>query len=113
MLIVRILSDEQLVEFRELIESLGMTALVEVFDEADTERAIKTGAKLIGINNRNLDTLDMDTGNAARIKPLIPRSIPVLSLSGVKSPQDIDALKGQFDGVLIGTALMRDPGFLD
>ena len=112
LLIVRILSDEQLKGFRELIESLGMTALVEVFDEQDTERAIASGAKLIGINNRDLDTLEMDTKNAARIKPLIPEGIPVLSLSGVKTPDELQTLKNQFEGVLIGTALMRseNPG---
>lgn len=112
LLIVRILSDEQLVAFCELIEQLGMTALVEVFNETDTERALKTGAKLIGINNRNLDTLEMHTTNAARLKPLIPSSIPVLALSGVKTKLDIEALKAQFDGVLVGTALMRDSALL-
>jgi indole-3-glycerol phosphate synthase len=107
LLIVRILTDEQLNHLNYVIEKLGMTALVEIFDEADLERALKIKPKMIGINNRCLNTLKMDMENAKRLKPQIPNSCLVLSLSGAKTPQEANQIATEFDGVLIGTALMR------
>lgn len=107
LLIVRILSDEQLAQFKHLAERLKMAVLIEVFDEQDCERALAVQPQLIGINNRNLDTLEMDTDNASRLKPLFSKDLCILSLSGVKSPNDVIKLKNSFNGALIGTALMR------
>jgi indole-3-glycerol phosphate synthase len=62
---------------------------------------------LIGINNRNLDTLEMDVNNSERLRPCIPAEIKVLSLSGVKTPADIEQRKAYSDGVLVGTAFLQ------
>lgn len=107
LLIVRILTDSQLQTLYDEICKWNMTPLVEVFDQADCERAIKLGAKLIGINNRNLDTLAMNTNNSNNLQTLFPKGTAVLSLSGAKTPVDIQQACQQFDGVLVGTALMR------
>ncbi|MFT6834945.1 MAG: indole-3-glycerol phosphate synthase [Francisellaceae bacterium] len=107
LLIVRVLSDEQLKELNQVIEKLGMVSLVEIFDEADLQRALKISPKMIGINNRCLNTLVMDLGNAERLKPLIPKSILTLSLSGAKTPEAASEIAHKFDAVLMGTSLMR------
>ena len=107
LLIVRILPEEKLLEFINLCESLGMTALVEVFTEAECKMAVRAGAKLIGINNRDLNSLEMDKNRAEKLKIFIPENIPVIALSGVKSALEIPDLRKNFEGVLIGTALMR------
>ncbi len=115
LLIVRILSQEKLMELIGLCESLNMTALVEVFSEQECEMAIHAGAKLIGINNRDLNSLELDLNRSEKLRRLInllDPKIPVLSLSGVKDPSELLNLKNKFSGVLIGTALMKsqDPG---
>ena len=107
LLIVRILTDAQLQELAECIESLGMTALVEVFDALDIERALAIGPQVIGINNRNLDSLSMDTNHSTELSKLIPKSIFTLSLSGIERPEDIRQYTQRCDGVLLGTALMK------
>ncbi|MDA7742571.1 indole-3-glycerol-phosphate synthase, partial [Francisellaceae bacterium] len=107
LLIVRILSDEQLSLLHQEIENLGMNALVEIFDEQDLKRALKVNPKIIGINNRNLDTLTMNTNNARSLKQLIPEHILTFSLSGAKTPEDIRNTLKEVDGVLVGTALMK------
>ena len=107
LLIVRCLDKERLHTLIQCIESLNMTALVEVFDEKETETALACNAKLIGVNNRNLDTLEMDTNNIARLQKIIPKHITLLSLSGAKTPQDLHHFGVTYDGVLAGTALMR------
>ncbi|MFZ9036112.1 MAG: indole-3-glycerol phosphate synthase TrpC [Francisellaceae bacterium] len=107
LLIVRILSDQQLKHFIHTLERLNMTALVEVFDENEMERSLQAGAKLIGVNNRNLDTLEMDMGNIERLSKLVPEGVVLLSLSGAKTPKDLYHYASHYDGVLAGTALMR------
>lgn len=107
LLIVRVLTDERLHELNAAIENLNMVALVEIFDEADLKRALKISPKMIGINNRCLNTLAMDLANAERLKPLIPESILVLSLSGAKTPEDASNMAQKFDAILMGTALMK------
>lgn len=107
LLIVRILSDTQLKALKSCIESFNMTALIEIFDEEDCSRALAVNPQVIGINNRNLDTLEMDMDNAKRLKPLISSDISIISLSGVRTPANMEQLSHSFDGVLAGTALMR------
>jgi indole-3-glycerol phosphate synthase len=106
LLIVRILSDAQLAYLLNVIHALNMTALVEVFDETDVKRALAFDVKLIGINNRDLDSLKMDPNNAMRLKALIPEGISVLSLSGLKAPEEASSLTS-LQGVLVGTALLK------
>ena len=107
LLIARILSDQQLQRLYQEIENLAMDALVEIFDENDLKRVLKVNPKLIGINNRNLDTLEMDLDNAYRLKKLIPNDIFVVTLSGSKTPETTAQFAHDFDGVLMGTALMK------
>lgn len=107
LLIVKVLSDKDLKRLYDLIIRLGMSALVEVFDQQDIERVRALQPTLVGINNRNLDSLKMDTGNSKTLRRQIDWDAKVISLSGVRTPTDIIALQGQFDGVLVGTALMR------
>ncbi|WP_440616671.1 indole-3-glycerol phosphate synthase TrpC [Cysteiniphilum sp. 6C5] len=107
LLIVRCLDKARLQTLIQCIESLNMTALVEVFDEKETETALACNAKLIGVNNRNLDTLEMDTDNIVRLQKIVPQDITLLSLSGAKTPQDLHHFGCTYDGVLAGTALMR------
>ena len=85
-----------------------MTALIEIFDHKDLERALKVNPQLIGINNRNLDSLKMDTNNASNIAKNLPKEILTLSLSGAKTAEDIKEMGLKFDGVLVGTALMKE-----
>jgi len=108
LLIVAALEQEVLVSLRERIESLGMMALVEVHDEAEAVRAMDAGARVIGINNRNLRTLDVDRETFARIAPLIPSSIIRIAESGVRGPHDLLACAAAgANAVLVGEGLVK------
>jgi len=107
LLIVRILDDVQLEDLLALIEALGMTALVEIFDTTDLARALAVGANVIGINNRNLDSLATDTSHSLQLAKYVPSGVICLSLSGVKQPQDVVSYTQDCQGVLLGTAVMR------
>ena len=108
LLICAILNDEQLKEYRELAEELGMDALVEAHDEEETERALKSGARIIGVNNRDLKTFQVDMQNSIRLRKLAPENVVFVSESGIKTSDDIRKLyDNQVDAVLIGETLMR------
>lgn len=108
LLIVAALEQQVLVSLRERIESLGMTALVEVHDEAEALRALDAGARVIGVNNRNLRTLDVDRGTFARVAPLIPSSVVRVAESGVRGPHDLLACAAAgADAVLVGEGLVK------
>lgn len=108
LLICAILNDEQLKEYRELAEELGMDALVEAHDEEETERALKSGARIIGVNNRDLKTFQVDMQNSIRLRKLAPENVVFVSESGIKTSGDIQKLyDNQVDAVLIGETLMR------
>lgn len=110
LLIAAILSSSQLQEYRLLAESLGMDALVEAHDEEEVERALRSGARVIGVNNRNLKDFTVDIGNSLRLRPLVPKAIPFVAESGIKSRQQTAALEqAGVNGVLIGETLMRSP----
>jgi indole-3-glycerol phosphate synthase len=108
LLIVAALDQRQLTELRELIESLGMTALVEVHDEDEVPRALDAGATLIGINARNLRTLDVDRETFVRVRPLIPAGITVVAESGIRDADDVRryAAAGA-DAVLVGESAVK------
>ncbi len=92
-----------------LTESLGMTALVEDHDEAELETALKSGARIIGINTRDLKTLHVDISTTIRLAPLVPDDRIIVSESGIKSHGDIMRLKeAGVAAFLIGEALIRD-----
>lgn len=110
LLIAALLSDSQLQEYRLLAESLGMDALVEAHDAEEVERALRSGARVIGVNNRNLKDFTVDIGNSLRLRPLVPQDIPFVAESGIKSRQQTAALEqAGVNGVLIGETLMRSP----
>lgn len=108
LLICSILTDAQLAEYLELADSLGLSALVEAHDEAEVKRALSAGARIIGVNNRDLKTFDVDTGNSARLRDSVPGGILFVSESGISGPDDVKALSGiRPDAVLVGEAMMR------
>ena len=107
LLIVAALSQDDLVRLQDLARSLGMTALVEVHDEEETRRALDAGASVIGVNARNLKTLDVDPGTFARLAPLVPDTCVRVAESGVRGPEDAAAYAAQgADAVLVGEALV-------
>ena len=108
LLICAILTDEELKVYRELAESLGMHALVETHDEEEIKCAIDSGAKIIGVNNRDLRTFTVDVNTSLRLKKLVPDDRVFVSESGIKTPEDIKRLyDNHTDAVLIGETLMR------
>ncbi len=116
LLITRILDDEQMKGYISLAREYNMDALVEIFDEADLERAIKAGADLIGINNRDLVTFAVDNENSVRLSRQIGPECVVVAASGVNSVEDIQkAVSNGLNNFLVGETLMRcdDPtGYL-
>ena len=88
-----ILDDEQLVEYLKLADSLGLDALVEAHDAEEVERALKAGAQIIGVNNRDLKTFEVDVRNSIRLRELAPKDQPLfVSESGIKTSEDIRKL---------------------
>ena len=91
------------------VHSLGMTALVEVHDTEEVARAVDAGARVIGVNARNLKTLDVDRTTFARVAPAIPAGIVKVAESGVRGPHDVmDYARAGADAVLVGEALVTD-----
>lgn len=108
LLICAILTQDQLQQYLHICDALGLSALVEVHDERETEVALRAGARVVGVNNRNLKDFSVDTGNSRRLRNLIPRDILFISESGVRDAQDVEGLRALgADGVLVGEALMR------
>ncbi|MFH1782639.1 MAG: indole-3-glycerol phosphate synthase TrpC [Candidatus Omnitrophota bacterium] len=107
LLIARILTKEEMGSFMHLAERVGMDVLVEVHDEWDLEKALLNEAKIIGINNRDLDTLNIDLDTTFRLISKIPKGIVKVSESGIKTNNDIKALKkAGINAVLIGGSLL-------
>ncbi|MGB4609223.1 MAG: indole-3-glycerol phosphate synthase TrpC [Saccharofermentanales bacterium] len=108
LLICSILTEEELKEYITICDELGLSALVEAHDESEVGTAIKSGARIIGINNRNLKDFSVDTENSARLRRLIPQEVLFVSESGVNSAEDVAKLREiGADAVLIGETLMR------
>ncbi|MEK6725357.1 MAG: indole-3-glycerol phosphate synthase TrpC [Deltaproteobacteria bacterium] len=108
LLIAAVLNEKELHDFVELAFNLGMAPLVEVHDEAELERTLKTRAELIGINNRNLQTFKTDLNTTVRLIDGIPDDKIVISESGINTKNDITLLKDAgVDAFLIGETLMR------
>lgn len=110
LLIVTILTPEKLEELLLLSHELGMNCLVEVHNEAELEIALKSGAKVIGINNRDLSTFTVDLTISKRLRPLIPEDRIVVSESGIKDRSDIEKLRQWgVDAILVGESLISAP----
>lgn len=113
LLIVRILDDARLRGLRELAESLGMGVLVEAHSGDEVERALASGARIVGINNRDLATFRTTLDTTFELLPRIPADVVVVSESGIRSSEDVDRLGGAgVDAVLVGESLLKhaDPG---
>ena len=110
LLICSILTEEEIRAYIRLCDELGLSALVEAHDEAEVNLAIKAGARIIGVNNRNLKDFSVDTDNSRRLRAMIPRDVLFVSESGVSSAEDVARLREiGADAVLVGEALMRAP----
>ena len=112
LLIVAALSDDELVSLIERATSIGLTPLVETHTSAEVRRALDAGARIVGVNARNLQTLEVETGVFARLAPLIPDPVIRIAESGVRGPRDvIELARFGADVVLVGEALItgRDP----
>ena len=108
LLIVAALEQNALVSLLERTESLGMTALVEVHDEDEARRAADAGARVIGVNARDLRTLEVDRDTFARIAPLLPDNAVKIAESGVRGPHDLLAYAAAgADAVLVGEGLVK------
>lgn len=107
LLIVAILKQKQLEELLTLSHELGLSCLVEVHNEGEVEKALRSGAQIIGINNRDLKTLSVDIGTTQRLRSMIPEGKIVVSESGISSRNDIDSLKKWgVNAALVGEALL-------
>ena len=108
LLICAVLSEDRVKEYLSLCDGLGLSALVEAHDEREVEAALRAGARIIGVNNRNLKDFSVDRENSIRLRKMIPEDIVFVSESGVKSRQDVTELESiGADAVLVGESLMR------
>ena len=110
LLICSLLEEGQLEEYLAVCEELGLSALTEAHDEKEAAMAVRAGARIIGVNNRNLKDFTADTENSRRLRDMIPQNVLFVSESGVRDAEDVRKLKEiGADAVLIGEALMRAP----
>ena len=108
LLICSILSEEEIGKYIGICDELGLSALVEAHDETEVATALRAGARMIGVNNRNLKDFSVNMDNCQRLRDLIPREVIFVAESGVKDASDVARLREiGADAVLIGEALMR------
>ena len=108
LLICSILSKSQIEEYIGICNELGISAIVETHDEKEVEVAVASGARIIGVNNRNLKDFSVDSSNSKRLRDLIPTDRVFVSESGLKTPEDIKTIRDAgADAVLIGETVMR------
>ena len=108
LLICSILDKLQIKEYINICDTLGLSALVEVHDENEIKTALQSGARIIGVNNRNLKDFSVDTDNSRKLRELVPNDVIFVSESGVKTPEDVQKLRDiGANAVLIGETLMR------
>lgn len=110
LLICAILDEDSLKKYLAIADSLGLSALVEAHDEEEIHMAVRCGARIIGVNNRNLKDFTIDLHNSVRLRRLVPEEILFVSESGIRTSEDIQQLvESQVNAVLIGETLMRSP----
>ncbi|MCD8379446.1 MAG: indole-3-glycerol phosphate synthase TrpC [Lachnospiraceae bacterium] len=110
LLICALLDTETVRAYLQICDELGLSALVEAHDEAEIASTLKAGARLVGVNNRNLKNFTVDFGNAAKLREMIPENVTFVAESGVKDSEDVKSLVALgADAVLVGEALMRAP----
>jgi len=110
LLICALLPTEELRAHLSLCDRLGLSALVEAHDEVEIASAVAAGARVIGVNHRDLRDFTVDTGHSARLRALVPPGVLYVAESGIRTAAEVDALRHlQVDAVLVGEALMRAP----
>jgi len=110
LLICSLLTEKQINEYIGICDELGLSALVEAHNETEVSEALRAGARLIGVNNRNLKDFSVDTDNSRRLRDLVPPEVLFVSESGIRSAGDVAKLREiGVDAVLIGETLMRAP----
>ena len=110
LLIVALLGDSELAAFSERAGELSMAALVEVHDERELERALRVGARLVGVNQRDLHSFEVDRERALRLASLMPEGTLAVAESGIETPEQVEQLReAGFDAVLVGESLLRAP----
>lgn len=110
LLICALLDTQTIRRFLEICDLLGLSALVEAHDAEEAHAAVNAGARIIGVNNRDLKTFKVDIQNAVRLRPIVPDNILFVAESGIKTAADIALLRNAgVDAVLIGETLMRNP----
>jgi indole-3-glycerol phosphate synthase len=110
LLIAAILETAELVSLREAAQSVGVASIVEVHDHDELAKAIDSGAEIMGVNNRNLDTFEVSLDTSLRLSYLLPSNVVRVSESGIHTRADIELLRGAgFQAFLIGESLMRSP----
>lgn len=108
LLICSLLPTDTLKNYIQICDQLGLSALVEAHDDEEIASAIRAGARIIGVNNRNLKNFTVDVSNSGKLRALVPDNILFVAESGIKSREDIEALEqAHVDAVLIGETLMR------
>lgn len=108
LLICAISSRDEIKKYIEICDELGISALVEAHDAFEIEAALQSGARIIGVNNRNLKDFSVNTDNSKVLRSLVPQNVLFVSESGVKTREDVEAVENMgADAVLIGEALMR------
>ena len=108
LLIVAALTDDELARYCALARDVGLDALVEVQDDAELHRSLSAGADLVGVNQRDLVTFEVDRARAARIAPLIPDGVVSVAESGIEGPDDVSRLADAgYGAVLVGESLVR------
>lgn len=111
LLIVAALDDTELADFHTLATEIGLDALIEVHDEAEAERAMAVGGSLLGVNQRDLMTFEVDTDRAKRVASSLPTDVVRVAESGIRGPEDIPELvMAGFDAVLVGESLVTHSG---
>ena len=111
LLIVAALDDTELADFQALATDIGLDTLIEVHDEAEAERAMKIGGSIVGVNQRDLMTFEVDTARAIRVAGSLPDDVVRVAESGIRGPEDIpDLLDANFDAVLVGESLVTHSG---
>ncbi len=108
LLICAILDTETISEYLKICDKLGLSALVEAHDEEEVRSALRSGARLVGVNNRNLKDFTVDINNCTRLRKLVPDDITFVAESGIQTAEDITVLRNaNVNAVLIGETLMR------
>ena len=108
LLIAECLTGEQLIHLHNWIVELGMTPLVELYDDANVEKVVAANPTLVGVNNRDLNTFEVDLNHSVKVKQLLPSTVTFVSESGIYHRDDVEMLeRSGVDAMLVGESLMR------